>query len=166
MLNQSNTCHYLVVPHVPNWRGLLTWVGSTVQMWSWFNGSDYVEILHITKSGFLWMILLVISNSRSPKIQQGVRSTVHTLDDSTVQISSWFRTSWFQHSWRESSWQLHLLVCETPKWSHLNFSAFRTLQLWDSCCESPWHLQLSVSEPPVWSLWHFAISHFSTSGLL
>ena len=27
MLNQSDTCHCLIVPRVPSWRGLLSWVG-------------------------------------------------------------------------------------------------------------------------------------------
>ena len=30
VLNHPNTCHYLVVPRVPSWHGLLSWVGSIV----------------------------------------------------------------------------------------------------------------------------------------
>ena len=43
---------------------------------TWSDGLDYITISHIAISGFLMSIIFDMSNSRSPKLQQGLESTV------------------------------------------------------------------------------------------
>lgn len=94
--------------------------------------SDHFGISYFGLSQFLrWRVSsLDSSNSWYLKLQNGVRSTVHTLDDSMVHISSWFHTLQFQHSWRESSEQLHLRVCETPNGVSSTFLFFALRNFW------------------------------------
>jgi hypothetical protein len=56
-------------------------VRSTVQIWAWFNGCDWVAISYIVKSTFLLPCLFDISNTRSSKLRHGL--------ESTVQIKAW-----------------------------------------------------------------------------
>ena len=113
MLNQSETCHYLVVPHVPSWCGMLTWVGSMVQMWSWFNGYDWIVISQFQHScciGFFASPCRGLRNS-DMELDQQFRSNLGSMAMIESQFCDFIILVAF------GSLPLHVMIYETLIWS-------------------------------------------------
>ena len=134
-------------------------VGSMVQMWSWFDDSDYIGILLIEKSGFLLHCFFDISNTRSLKLRHGVsllRS--HVLNN--CHVSPWFMTYMCLACWISLTlvitWLCHVFLADVVYWresgrrsrSHLDLTVHIQLGFHTSRFRDSWS-QYFLTSPTV-----------------